>query len=728
MDNMNWLWKIFRTMFSLVDYIIYAFVEQVYELFMLIAEAGVFSQDTIQQFAKRIYVFLGLVMIFVVSIALVQYILDPKKFSDSKIGGSKLIKDFVFVLIGIIMIPYIFEAAFKLQRIILKDNVIGSLILGMKYNNTEAEEGESASDYATYGGKIMAYSTLSAFVTFNREIASATCVNEPIHDGVFNASCGDIAQVPFEDLYDEMGNKIENVPQYMLEVDKNRDYRYLLKNEFLNKIYEGETGDVFLIDYSFLISTVGGVFLVYILLGFCLDVAVRSVKLSFLQLIAPIPLMMKIIPGVGDDKFNKWVKQCTSTYLDLFTRLAAIYFAIFIISAITTDGVQNVGGSNVIQTTLVRVAIIIGALMFAGQLPKLLKDLIGSNGDGFKFGGPLKKMMSNPVTGAALAGGAALGVGALGNYKNKSDIRNKLKSERDDKLKSAGLFGNANLTREQMMQRDSINGEYAKAKKDKKVGFLSTAGSVIAGGTSSGAKGLAAGSKAGGKFWSATKEGVMQSSLNRNQRQDGYGIADNMRSEFAEATKTKNDSGTFTKQTEAIKKAQNAYDDAKSEEIRANENYVDMKHAYLNNNADVDLNKFDSMFEREQFTDGTYGDYTANAESTYSDFLNSFETDKNAEIDSLNIELNNMNKQAEEEYANIQNEDEQRAYAQKVQEKTAEYNEKIANVSEKYDSKVKEIKTLRRSNDIKNRSNSITVKANKELTSRKADLDAKNKK
>jgi hypothetical protein len=66
-----WFLKILRLMFAFFDRIAFTLIEWVYELFMLIAEAGIFSQATIQEFASRIYVFLGLIMVFKVSISLV---------------------------------------------------------------------------------------------------------------------------------------------------------------------------------------------------------------------------------------------------------------------------------------------------------------------------------------------------------------------------------------------------------------------------------------------------------------------------------------------------------------------------------------------------------------------------------------------------------------------------------------------------------------------------------
>ena len=85
--------------FAAIDKIIYWFVEKLYELFILISEAGVFSQSTIQEFSKRIYVFLGLIMIFQVTISLVNYIINPSTFDDKNIGGAALIKNNLSLLL-----------------------------------------------------------------------------------------------------------------------------------------------------------------------------------------------------------------------------------------------------------------------------------------------------------------------------------------------------------------------------------------------------------------------------------------------------------------------------------------------------------------------------------------------------------------------------------------------------------------------------------------------------
>lgn len=424
---MGYFKKIFITMFCFIDRAIYWFVEKLYELFILISEAGIFSQATIQEFATRIYVFLGLIMIFQVSISLVNYIINPSTFDDKTIGGAALIKNAAISLVGIVLVPYVFEAAYSLQRIVLKENVIGNLILGVKTWDSQ----EEAESYVAYGGRKMAFTTFSSFVTFNPEVASSTCINEPVLYPSYefnNDACGSIGSIPFDgEVKDEDGNEITTVGQYMSYVYKTAEVKKFANPELLVLEFKSTEGNYELFDYSFVISSVGGAFLIYILFKFCLDVAVRSVKLGFLQLIAPIPLMMRIDPRKGKQKFNKWVGECAKTFCDVFVRLAAIYFAIFIISAITTDGVQNVAGSaNNVQTVLVKVGIIFGALMFAQQIPLLLADIIGGGKEAMqalsKSIGKATGKITNGVP--SMVGGAAFGAVAGWNANAWAATRN----------------------------------------------------------------------------------------------------------------------------------------------------------------------------------------------------------------------------------------------------------------------------------------------------------------
>ena len=141
--------------------------------------------------------------------------------------------------------------------------------------------------------------------------------------------------------------------------------------------------------------------MIVIVLGFTVDVAVRSIKLIILRVIAPVPIISYITPGSEKDgAFGNWVKTLTSTYSDLFIRLAVIYFGIYVIVVIKD------GGLNILQTGtdwftsgLATVFIILGILVFMKQAPKFIKDNLGNKGEGHFFSG----------IGAALGGAALLG-------------------------------------------------------------------------------------------------------------------------------------------------------------------------------------------------------------------------------------------------------------------------------------------------------------------------------
>lgn len=409
-----WFLKILRMMFVTLDNAVYQCVDWLYQLFMMLAETGIFSSTDIRNFADRMYFFLGLIMIFKVSISIIQYIMNPDSVKDNKIGAPALLKNIVIILVGIVMIPYVFEAAYSLQRIVLKDNVIGSLILGMNYSSDDESK-----DMVQNAGNRMAFSTYTAFFHFDTAYISDECSNNPIKQdekgnylGEMSDACAnDANRQGIDEFFNSKGadsfkKAYETLNMHKLYNDS--IYNYTIKDE------NGE--EQFLFSYLIVITTLAGGFLAYILLLFCFDIAVRSVKLGFLQLIAPIPLIAKIDPKKGQETFNKWVKECISTYLQLFLRLASIYFAIFIISIIGKGMFNVVEPDKDWNNPFVFVFIIFGTLLFVKDLPKLIESITGvkMGTDGLSL---KKKLGSVPLVGGAankavgLAGRTALGLG-----------------------------------------------------------------------------------------------------------------------------------------------------------------------------------------------------------------------------------------------------------------------------------------------------------------------------
>ncbi len=385
---MGWLETIFRTLLFWLDSIVYKFIPTVYNLLVNIAETSIFSEDVFTLFSNRIYTLLGVFMLFKVSFSILTYIVDPDAFTDKNKGFGKLISNIIMTLVLLILTPFIFTYAMELQGIILKDNIIGKLFSTNGVNTTVVAD----------PGNTMAYETFKAFYYFDVD-RYPECDSDNFTGNNADFSC------------------IENISSIedTASLRKNLEYAHFTGSisVYLDSgiaIMRDSDGN-YVMTYTTIFSTITGVVMILLLIVFCFDIAIRSVKLGFLRMLAPVPIISRIDPKKGKDVFDKWVKTCINTYLDLFIRLLAIYFAIFVITQIIdlrfVDAVtgQEMGEVN----PFVKVFIILGALMFAKQLPKLIEDLTGMKMDGKFTLNPLKKMSEVPIAGKA----ANLAIGGI---------------------------------------------------------------------------------------------------------------------------------------------------------------------------------------------------------------------------------------------------------------------------------------------------------------------------
>lgn len=379
----DWLVRNFlQPLFYWLDKIIYGFVQNLYNLFFQISNVSILSDTTVADFAQRIYVIIGVFMLFKVAISLITMLVSPDKIARS---GSSLIKKIVVALVLLVITPNIFTLAYRIQSYIIQDNVLGNLILGA------ASDPEQVKYAYTNGGELIALQVFKGF--FHPKVTADNSVEIKTA-----AECGE-------------GDDDEAC--IYAQADSVDDLGELISSENYS--------------YSFLISTIAGGFVAWMLLMFCFDLAVRSVKLSFLQLIAPVPILASI--NDSDSIFKNWLKETTSCFLNLFIRLITIYFIIFIIAELVRengfgyyvfdatlgDPVYQSGASNWLLSAFV----IIGLLLFAKQVPQLISKIFGIeeqkafSGNGAFFGAAL---------GGAIGSGLAnLGAHYIGRHQFKKD-------------------------------------------------------------------------------------------------------------------------------------------------------------------------------------------------------------------------------------------------------------------------------------------------------------------
>lgn len=410
-----WFWKIMRRFFLSLDSVLFNFIDVLYDLLMSISRTSILTQGEIAQFAQRIELLLGIFMLFKLAFSLITYIVNPDDFSDKQKGFGKLIQSAVISLLMLVLVPYIFQMAFNLQTKVLEGNVLAKLILG------EDDEADGNDNFLNTAGEEMAFSVMLPFFKPNYSINNssgvdlADCINIYESQGdknVFSTKCKTaLSKAGMETT------PLENYSAGITERSLGLTFRI---EAALSTTGDDDTED-FLIDYMAPISTVVAVVVCLLLVTFCIDIGVRNVKLAFLQLIYPIPVIAYMDPKSGKDGlFKKWYQMCFSTFLSLFIRLLALYFGVYIISKVGSLGVYDVVTGSQITNGWVMIFVIIGVLMFVKQLPKILENLgIKLDGDGKFTLNPLKKLEEGAIggkqiigTGKKIAKGAAIGAGS----------------------------------------------------------------------------------------------------------------------------------------------------------------------------------------------------------------------------------------------------------------------------------------------------------------------------
>lgn len=394
-----------RSIFAWLDIIVYGAIEIIYNLFMEIAQTNIFSSRINEKFGMRIYALLGIIMLFKLSFSLINYMINPSQMNDKSKGGGKLVTNILIVLLLIVTTPLLFEAAFDLQHIILSENTVGKIILG-----TGGSEGLNVGAQER-AGRIMSFDVFLAF--YKPDSTIIDCQEDYLVKDDFNRI----------GLTEACRNALNGIDE---SIGAGKAYDKAVKNSSIKILTESKLlhltkpgSDTFVFDYNAVLSTIAGGFVAWIMLIFCIDIAVRSVKLGFYQLIAPIPIISYIDPDSSKNGlFQKWLKNTASTFLDVFIRLAAIYFVIFIISNLDQMEVWKDGTMQRQTDLLVRVFVILGALLFAKQLPQLIQELTGIKLDGGFSLNPVKKMGNIPLVGGLAAAGLTMaGAGAIGGFK-----------------------------------------------------------------------------------------------------------------------------------------------------------------------------------------------------------------------------------------------------------------------------------------------------------------------
>lgn len=353
---------------------------------------GVWHDAPITIIYKRVTLLLGIIMVFYVTFQFIKYVLEPDTFSDKEKGGEKLVFKLIAVVVLMGTVPTIFDKAYDIQRLILNSHLIDKVLIG--HTDTEMSS----------FGKSMSASVFSLFYYLD-DVTSKDfdCKNGITCQETINMNISNLATT---------GSMPMITSGLGIEVNDNK----------------------FAIHFDTWFAMGVGLFLCYILVLYVVDIGVRVAQLTYLQIIAPIPIISYLSPK-KDGMFQKWVKQCVVTFLDVFIRLFIIYFMLLVISNINISSIGESINANVDETTKtwVYIALILGLLLFAQKAPKLIQELFPNMGAAMgNFG--LKPGDRMP---ALAAKAAAMGLGGASALARKTIGRTAMAIKRNRSLKKA---------------------------------------------------------------------------------------------------------------------------------------------------------------------------------------------------------------------------------------------------------------------------------------------------
>lgn len=385
---------------------IYNLVDFAYQIFMAVASARIFTDETIRSFANRVYIIIGVIALFVIAYALLRAIVDPDASSKSEMTPAKIVPNVLKAIILIAFIPTIFNFVYQMQDVILGTDVIGKILIGDNYTRDYQKSDDSSSSISfNTAGKQLANDLFKSFLTLSNTSRQANKNESNIAAGDCNKNCltyfpsGEDTKPSYQDLSDAIDNgKTINFSDTDSSTAGLDLYTNLADNVFSEEL-----------DYNPIVQLLVGLVVVYVFVSFCIDMGVRAIKLGYFELIAPFPILTIIIPG-QKKIFDNWLKATISTFADVFVKIATMFFGILLIQNLP-DINGNLWENSFIGTPslpvriFARVFIIIGIILFIKQAPQLISDITGIKAGSFKLGIG-DKLREGGVLGATGAVGA----------------------------------------------------------------------------------------------------------------------------------------------------------------------------------------------------------------------------------------------------------------------------------------------------------------------------------
>ena len=355
-----------------IDFVIYNLISWLYTVFITIAKARLFTSETIKPFIDRIYLIIGVGALFFAAYTFLTIIANPDNLTKGNSSPTKAIRNIILAIIAITFIPTIFNFAYSVQSSIIDNNVIGRVFM----TRDEQLMDDSEQNLMEFG------------VT------------------MFEAS--------FYVKNDDGSDDAQAVKSCYAQARKD----VLLYNDvsYYGACVDGVTTRH--IQYNFILSGIMGIIIVYVFFTYCFDIGLRAIKLTFLQIISPVPCLLLMVPG-QDKMFKTWLKDTLKTFFEVFLKIFLVVFCVYMIQLLrqwfdTSDSIIF-SGVSIAVINFAKLFLFLGVVMFMRKAPKLIEDAIGIKMD--PKGLSLKQKLTDSGITALVGANAGMVAGAYSSIK-----------------------------------------------------------------------------------------------------------------------------------------------------------------------------------------------------------------------------------------------------------------------------------------------------------------------
>ena len=407
-SNSDWLIQQARHFCIDFDQTIVSYADRIYGYFGDLASGTLLTDNIVNSISSKVYLIIGIFIFFKLAMTCIRYMLNPEGFMDTKVGAETLVKRIIVGSLIIIMIPFFFKFGYRIQEAIISDRLIEKVVLPKDVYNKVVSSSHPGKDMVMV-----------------------------VHRGFFNWN---------EAISEESASKVYN------SYDKVVKYNDITK--FNKSLINEKEGDLYVIEYIPIISTLAVGYVLFMLIKFSMEVAFRSFKLIFLQFLAPFAIVNYMLDPTKEDVLKNWINATVSTFLIIFIRVLTIWIAIMVAYFLA----NGIDGESLLNTNdaLLKTLIVLGLYAFLKDLPKIISDIFGYNlqeneaiggimntGVGIIKGFAFGKVSMGIAKPAAIAGGVAGMSSSIGSAAGGIGKISNGWSDATTKSQKASLIGNA---------------------------------------------------------------------------------------------------------------------------------------------------------------------------------------------------------------------------------------------------------------------------------------------